>query len=79
MGDANEVHANSITNSDESGIFIEGHSNTATENRINEAPIGILKTSVSVGNLINGNHFFNTPIQVKDPTSANPEKLSPYR
>jgi len=79
MGNANEVDANSITNSDESGIFIDGNSNTVTENRINEAPIGILKTSGSVGNLINGNYFFNTPIQVKDPTPANQEKLSPYR
>ncbi len=79
MGNANEVHANSITHSDESGIFIDGNNNDVTANRINEAPIGILKTSGSLGNVVSGNHFFNTPIQVKDPPPANPGNLSPYR
>jgi len=79
MGNANDVHANSITHSDESGIFIDGNSNEVTGNRLNEAPIGILKASGSVGNVISGNHFFNTPIEVKDPPPANPANLSPYR
>lgn len=77
-GDANAIHKNSITHSEESGIFINGNNNEVTENRINEAPIGVLKTSTSSGNTISGNVFFNTPIPVKDPPPSR-GNLSPYR
>ena len=60
FGDHNEVRDNDITRSDESAIFIQGDHNKVQGNRINEAPVGILKSGV--GNVIAGNHFFNTPI-----------------
>jgi hypothetical protein len=39
-----------------------------TDNQINEAPVGVLKMSGSLGNTISGNRFFNTPIPVQDPS-----------
>jgi parallel beta-helix repeat protein len=72
VGDGNEAQRNFIANSSESGIFIQGNDNVATGNRINEAPIGVLKVSGSVGNTIVGNHFFNTPIPIQDPAAVGP-------
>ena len=66
-GDGSEAIRNNIAHSDESGVFIQGNNNIVTENRINEAPIGVLKASGSVGNTISGNQFFNTPVPVQDP------------
>lgn len=80
MGDRNEIEDNSITHSAESGILLQGNNNEVSENRINEAPIGILKASGSIGNVISGNRFFNTPITIKNPTSPSTlDNLSPYR
>jgi hypothetical protein len=78
VGNANQIQGNSITRSDEAGIFIDGNDNQVTNNRINEAPIGILKSSTSSGNILLSNLFFNTSIPVKDPP-VDPQKLSPYR
>lgn len=67
-GDGSEAKRNSITHSDESGVFIQGNNNTVTDNRINETPIGVLTASGSVGNTTSGNRFFNTPVPVQDPS-----------
>ena len=67
VGDNNEAQESLITNSGESGVFVRGNDNTVTGNEINEAPIGVLKTSGSVGNTITRNQFYNTPVQVQDP------------
>jgi nitrous oxidase accessory protein NosD len=82
MGDGNEVHRNSITDSDESGVSIMGNNNSVTGNLINEAPIGVLKAAGSTGDTISGNRFFNTPVPVQDPpeaASASTTNRQPYR
>lgn len=67
FGDNNNVENNTITNSDESAVFLLGNNNTVLGNKINEAPIGVWKFVGSVGNIIVGNSFVNTPIPVLDP------------
>ena len=57
IGDNNAVKGNMITNSDESGVFVQGASNTIQDNTINEAPVGFL---VTAGNNFWGNRLFNT-------------------
>jgi hypothetical protein len=80
MGDGNEVHRNSITDSDESGVSIMGNNNSVTGNLINEAPIGVLKAAGSTGDTISGNRFFNAPVPVQDPPeAASTTNRQPYR
>jgi parallel beta-helix repeat protein len=59
-GDGNHVHGNDVTRSDESGIFIVGNGNRVTNNRINEAPVGLL--DVGAGNTFANNTILNAPI-----------------
>ena len=59
FGDNNLVKGNMITNSDESGVFVDGANNTIQDNTINESPIGLW---VSAGNGGSGNRLFNTPV-----------------
>lgn len=68
-GDAN-VRDNRVFNGAESGIFLLGNNNTVRQNVITEAPIGILKDTSSMGDLIASNLFFDTSIKVQDPPSA---------
>ena len=80
QGDQSSVRHNQVFNGAESGIFISGNSNVITENTINEAALGILKETGSSGNIIAGNHFFNTPVSVRDPQRIDVAKLvSPKR
>jgi parallel beta-helix repeat protein len=79
VGDGNEVERNFIVNSSESGVFIQGNDNIVTDNRINEAPIGVLKIAGSIGNTITGNHFFNTPVQIQDPALGSSMARQAYR
>jgi parallel beta-helix repeat protein len=58
-GDGNQIHGNDVTRSDESGIFIAGNGNTVTNNRINEAPVGLL--DAGAGNTFASNTLLNTP------------------
>jgi hypothetical protein len=47
---------------------------------ITEAAIGVLKETGSSGNIIAGNHFFNTPVSVQDPQFIDVARLiSPKR
>ncbi len=62
--DSNTISNNSITNSDESGIWVDGTTNTVTKNSINEAPIGI---HAACGNTVpisgtTKNTFYNVPL-----------------
>jgi hypothetical protein len=80
QGDQSRVRHNQVFNGAESGIFISGNNNVITDNTINEATIGILKDTGSSGNIIAGNHFFNTPVSVQDPQRIDVAKLiSPKR
>ncbi|HEV8076669.1 MAG TPA: right-handed parallel beta-helix repeat-containing protein [Candidatus Acidoferrum sp.] len=80
QGDQSRVRQNHVLNGAESGIFISGNSNVVTDNVITEAAIGILKATGSSGNIIRGNRFFNTPVQVQDPQFIDVAKLiSPKR
>ena len=76
FGNHNEVRDNDITRSDESGVFVDGDQNKIEGNRINEAPVGILKSGS--GNTIAGNQFFNTPIP-DPPAQSLGSRASPQR
>jgi nitrous oxidase accessory protein NosD len=79
-GNQGTVSLNQVFNSAESGIFLSGNDNTIELNVITEAAIGILKATGSTGNIIQGNQFLGTPIQVQDPAEANLAKIiSPVR
>ena len=80
QGNQSNVRHNQVFNGAESGIFISGNNNVVTENTISEAMIGILKETGSSGNIIAGNHLFNTPVSVEDPLRIDVAKLiSPKR
>jgi nitrous oxidase accessory protein NosD len=80
QGAQSRVSQNQALNGAESGIFLSGNNNLITNNVITEAAIGILKAAGSSGNMLTGNRFFNTPVPVQDPMSANIAKLiSPKR
>jgi parallel beta-helix repeat protein len=66
-GSQNNARDNTIFNAGESGIFIDGNNNVIRTNTITDAPIGILKTTGSSGNLIQNNAIFNAPVRVQDP------------
>ena len=74
-GNQAAVHGNRIFNGAESGIFLLGNNNTVRANVITEAPVGILKDTSSMGDLIAANLFFDTPIKVQDPPSAGLAKV----
>jgi len=79
-GDGSRVRENHVYNGAESGIFLSGNNNVVTDNVVTEAAIGILKETGSSGNIIRGNRFFNTPVQVQDPQIIDVAKLiSPKR
>ena len=80
QGDQSRVRQNHVLNGAESGIFLSGNSNVVTDNVITEAAVGVLKETGSSGNIIRGNHFFNTPVSVQDPQFIDVAKLiSPKR
>ena len=79
-GNQSRVRQNHSVNGAESGIFVSGNNNVVTDNVITEAAIGIFKDTGSTGNVIAGNHFFNTPVLVQDPNAVDVAKLiSPKR
>jgi parallel beta-helix repeat protein len=79
-GNGSTLSENHVFNGAESGIFVAGNNNVITANTITEASVGILKDTGSMGNVIAGNHFFDTPISVQDPRVINVAKLiSPKR
>jgi len=79
-GDGSRVRENHVYNGAESGIFLSGNNNVVTDNVVTEAAIGVLKETGSSGNIIRGNRFFNTPVQVQDPQIIDVAKLiSPKR
>ena len=59
-GTGNDIKGNNITRSDESGIFIAGNDNRVVNNRINEAPIGLLDGGT--GNTFQKNTSLNAPV-----------------
>jgi parallel beta-helix repeat protein len=59
-GTGNDIKGNNITRSDESGIFTVGNDNRVEQNRINEAPIGLLDDGM--GNTFKKNTILNTPV-----------------
>jgi parallel beta-helix repeat protein len=79
-GDGSRVRENYVYNGAESGIFLSGNNNVVADNVVTEAAIGILKETGSSGNILRGNRFFNTPVQVQDPQLIDVVKLiSPKR
>jgi len=79
-GSQANVRDNQVFNGAEAGIFLLGNNNTVRGNVITEAPIGILKDTSSMGDLIASNLFFDTPIKVQDPPSAGLAKaIQPMR
>jgi parallel beta-helix repeat protein len=74
-GNQAKVRGNQVFNGAESGIFLLGNNNVLRENTITEAPIGILKDTSSMGDVIAQNFFFDVPVKVQDPPSAELAKL----
>jgi parallel beta-helix repeat protein len=74
-GNQANVRDNHVFDGAEAGIFLLGNNSTVRGNEITEAPIGILKDTSSMGDLIAANLFFDTPIKVQDPPSAGLAKL----
>jgi nitrous oxidase accessory protein NosD len=77
--DNNLASRNDVTNSGQAAILIEGNDNKVTDNRITEAPIGVLKLSGTVGNNQSGNSFFDTLIPAQDPVPAHIVHVTPQR
>jgi parallel beta-helix repeat protein len=72
--DGNTISNNTITNSDESGIWVDGTSNSITKNKINETPIGI---HAACGNIVppsgtSKNTFYNVPVETDIETCSLP-------
>jgi parallel beta-helix repeat protein len=78
-GDRNHVVGNTITHSDDAGIFLLGNGNLIFGNRINEAPIGIWKFAGSSGNAVAANQFSNTPTPFLDPAAPAAPAASAFR
>ena len=73
FGNLNQVLSNSIFDSDESGVYLSGDTNTVQKNVINEAPIGVL-VGDGTGNVITltgagKNTFYNVGTNVQLPES----------
>jgi len=65
-GNNNRVISNTITNSGRSGIFLNGDDNRIRRNNINGAPICVLETTGSEGNVITENGCVNTATSLQD-------------
>lgn len=79
-GNGNSTTNNRVLDSAESDVFVNGNDNSITENTLEHAPIGILKTSSSVGNRIENNRYIDVQIEVQDPpTKPLSQKISPDR
>src|SRR5262249_51590554 len=80
QGDDSRLRGNRVSNAAEAGIFLSGNNNLVVHNVIQEASVGLLKDTGSMGTIIAANHFFNTPVQIEDPHSVDVSKLiSPKR
>jgi parallel beta-helix repeat protein len=62
VGNKNNVHENSIFNSDGAGVYVDGANNTVQNNTINETPVGVFQTTASTGTNVGGNKFFNVGV-----------------
>jgi nitrous oxidase accessory protein NosD len=78
-GNDNDARDNSITHSNQAGVFIKGNNNDVRQNRINEAAYGVLKTAGFTGNVIRRNDFSNVLVMVQDPAGRGGSEASPYR
>jgi nitrous oxidase accessory protein NosD len=67
VGDGNTATGNNVSNSDDAGVFVQGNSNTVSDNLITGAAVGILKISGSTGTVLTGNQFFATLVTTVDP------------
>lgn len=74
-GNQANVRNNQVFNGAEAGIFLLGNNNVVRGNTLTEAPIGILKDTSSMGDVIAQNFFFDVPVKVQDPPSAELAKL----
>jgi len=74
-GSQAKVRGNQIFNGAEAGIFLLGNNNVVRDSTITEAPIGVLKDTSSMGDVIAQNSFFDVPVKVQDPPSAGLAKL----
>src|SRR5262249_34841357 len=80
QGDQSRIRRNRVRSGAEAGIFLSGNNNVVLDNVAQEASVGVLKDTGSMGNIIAGNRFFNTPVQVQDRQAVDVSKLiSPKR
>jgi hypothetical protein len=73
----NQIRNNSIANSGEAAIYVDGQNNNINGNTVNGAPYGIFATSPN-NQFGGGNNFYNTVQAIMDP-AASSFTVSPYR
>ena len=78
-GKSNSAAGNHITHSDQAAVLISGNGNTVEQNVINDAAVGVLTISGSIGNTIASNTYYNTPVQTQDPSARAVRRSLPYR
>jgi nitrous oxidase accessory protein NosD len=59
----------------QAGIYVAGNNNVIRNNSVTDTSVGILKTSTSPGNLIQGNAIFDSLITIQEPASPSLAKL----
>ena len=69
IGNQNRAVNNTIFNSEEAGVFVQGDRNEVNGNTINEAPVGILSDSSSTDSHFDGNKFYNTGFNTVPPST----------
>lgn len=79
VGNGNTASGNSISNSDDAGVFIQGNSNTISGNTFTGATVGILTVSGFTGTVESGNVFFATLTTVIDPAPSRNFTPNPSR
>jgi hypothetical protein len=70
VGDDNDADNNTINDSDDSGVYVQGAHNHVEGNTINEASTGIFEDTPSSDNHYGGNHFWNVVTMFQPATIA---------
>jgi nitrous oxidase accessory protein NosD len=78
-GDNGVASANDVTSSGQAAIFLEGNDNRVLGNEFTDAPVGILISSGTVGNVHSGNSYFAVLVKVQDPLAQKMVRVGPKR
>jgi nitrous oxidase accessory protein NosD len=78
-GDNGVASANDVTSSGQAATFLEGNDNRVLGNEFTDAPVGILISSGTVGNVHSGNSYFAVLVKVQDPLAQKMVRVGPKR